>query len=137
MWKDEDNWGSRDSAYQRQRDYQRDIERISNSAQTLNNQISLKAARFFLWTWYVSPFLTIGIFVVAPITTIAVMNPAETEFNVTEMLRCASGKSCIFSEDLRCTDAKPPCPPNTIDPINQRKKAIEAKYPKAITRKEN
>jgi hypothetical protein len=137
MWNDKDAWGRRDSAYQRQRDYQRDIERISGGAQTLSNQLSFKTAKFFLWTWSVSPFLTIGIFVVAPITTIAVMNPAETEFNVTEMLRCASGKSCIFSEHLRCMDAKPLCPPSTMDPINQRKNAIEAKYPKAATKKEN
>lgn len=128
MWDNDEYRDRRDSSYQRIRDYQQDVQRISKGAQDLTGLIELKFARLFLWSWAVSPFLTIGMFAIAPITVVAAMNPAQTEYNVSEVLRCASGKSCIFSQVIDCAQHKSLCTNHAFNAAMQRQQAVEAKY---------
>ena len=113
------------------REYQRDVRDISQGSQSLHQGIINKFAEVFLWSWSVSPWLTIGMFVVAPLTAVAVTNPAETEFNVTEVRRCIEGKPCIFAQAIDCGKDKSLCSVQALEAAGHRKDTIFAKYPKS------
>jgi hypothetical protein len=113
------------------REYQRDVRDISQGSQSLQQKIISKFAEVFLWSWSVSPFLTIGMFVVAPLTAVAVRNPAETEYNVTEVRRCIEGRPCIFTQVIDCGKDKSLCSVQAIEAAEHRRQTIFAKYLKS------
>jgi hypothetical protein len=123
-------------SYSGRNGYRSTVNQVSHSAQQMQNgngSFTRFLVRFWRYLWCIHPLAAIGVYFIAPLSLLSMQYPSQAEFNVTEALRCASEKPCLFSETFACDGDHPKCSKSIQAGITQRWEAIEAKYRKKTT----